>query len=57
MKQETKSVLWDNLKGLGGEEVGATVHDGETHVPLWLIHVNVQQKQPQNCKVIILQLK
>ena len=53
----TKSVLWDNLKGLGGEEVEGAVHYGGTHVPLWLIRVNVWQKQSQYCKVIILQLK
>ena len=23
-----------------------------THVTLWLIHVNVWQKPPQNCKVV-----
>ena len=27
-----------------------------THVNAWLIHVNVWQKPPQYCKVIILQL-
>ena len=27
-----------------------------THVHLWMIHVNVQQKQPQYCKVISLHL-
>ena len=27
-----------------------------THVNPWLIHVNVWQKPPQNCKVISLQL-
>ena len=25
--------------------------DGRTHVPPWLIHVNVRQKPPQYCKV------
>ena len=39
----TTSVLWDNLKGLGGEEVEGAVHDGGTHVPLWLIHVDVRK--------------
>ena len=29
----------------------------ETYVYLWLIHVDVWQKQTQFCKVIILQLK
>ena len=33
------------------------VQDGETHVHLWLIHVNVWHKPPQYCKVIRLQLK
>ena len=28
-----------------------------THVHPWLIHVNAQQKPPQYCKVISLQLK
>ena len=43
----TKSVLWDNPKGWGGEGVGRRVHDGGTHVQPWVIHVNVWQKPPQ----------
>ena len=33
---------------------GGGVQDGGTHVPPWLIHVNVWQKPPQYCKVISL---
>ena len=33
---------------------GGGVRDGGTHVPPWLIHVNVWQKPPQYCKVISL---
>ena len=33
------------------------IEDGETHVHPLLIHVHIWQKQPQCCKVIILQLK
>ena len=47
----SKLVLWDNPEGLGS---GA--EDGGTRVHPWLIHVNVWQKPPQYCKVIILQL-
>ena len=43
----SKSVLWDNPEGWGGEGVGRRVHNGGTHVQLWLIHVNVWQKPPQ----------
>ena len=39
---------------LGG---GREVQEGGTHVYLWLIHVEVQQKPTQYCKAIILQLK
>ena len=49
----SKSVLWDNPEGWGGEGV----QDGETHVHPWLIHVNAWQKPPHNCKGIILPLK
>ena len=58
MKQGTqKPVLWDNTEGWGREGGGTGIQDGGTHVYLWLIHVDVWQKPPQYCKVIILQLK
>ena len=44
-------------QGWSGEEGGMGVQDGGTHMHLWLIHVDVQQKQSQYCKVIIFQLK
>ena len=43
--------------GWGGLWKGGGVEDGRTHVHLWLIHVDVWQKPPQYCKVIILQFK
>ena len=52
----SKPVLWDNPEGGGGEGAGRRGQDGETHVHPWLIHVDVWQKPPQYCKVIILQL-
>ena len=58
MKQGTqKPVLWDNTEGWGWVGGGTGIQDGGTHVYLWLIHVDVWQKPPQYCKVIILQLK
>ena len=53
----SKLVLWNNPQGWGGEGGAKGVQDGGTHVHLWLIHVDVWQKPPQYCKVIILQLK
>ena len=53
----SKSVLWDNPEGWGGEGGGRGVQDGGTNVHPWLIHVDIWQKPPQYCKVIILQLK
>ena len=41
--------------GWGGRWVGA--QDAGTRVHLWLIHIDAQQKPPQYCSVIILQLK
>ena len=38
-------------------EVGGEFRTGGTHGHPWLIHVDVWQKSPQYCKVIILQLK
>ena len=52
-----KLVLWDNPEGGGGEGGGRQVQDGGIQVHSWLIHVDVWQKPPQYCKVIILQLK
>ena len=52
----SKLVLWDNPRDrVGGS--GRGIQDGGTHVYPWLIHVNVWQKPPQYCKVIVLQLK
>ena len=53
----SKPMLWDNLEGWDGDGGGRKVQDGGTHVHLWLIYVDVWQKPPQYCKVIILQLK
>ena len=53
----SKLVLWDNPEGWEGEGVQRRVQDEGTHVHPSLIHVNVWQKLPQCCKVIILQLK
>ena len=53
-----KLVLWDNPEGMRlGREEGGGFRMGGTRVHSRLIHVNVWQKPPQNCKVIILQLK
>ena len=56
MKQGTKPVLWENPEPWGGEGGGWGVQDGVLHVHLWLIHVDVWQKPPQYCKLIIIQL-
>ena len=50
-------VHWDDPEGWDGEGGGRGVWNGETHVPPWLIHVNVWQKPPQYCRVISFQLK
>ena len=53
----SKPVLWDNPEGWGeGKEVGGGFRI-QGHVHPWPIHVDVWQKSPQYCKVIILQLK
>ena len=49
----SKLVLWDNPEGWDGEGV----QNERTHVHPSLIHVNVWQKPPQYCKIIILQLE
>ena len=41
----SKPVLWDNSEAYIGEEGGRGVQDGGTHVYLWLVHVDVWQKQ------------
>ena len=46
----SKPVHWDNPEGWNEE-------GGGRGLDAWLIHVNVWQKPPQYCKVIILQLK
>ena len=33
-------------RGMVGSDMGGAVHDGQTHVYLWLIHVDVWQKPP-----------
>ena len=53
----SNTVLWDNTEGWGGEGRGREAQDWVVHVYPWLIHVNVWQKRPQYCKVVILQLK
>ena len=42
----SKPVHWDNPEGWDGEGSGRGAQDVETHVHLWLIHVNVWQKLP-----------
>ena len=53
----SKSVLWYNPEGCGGEGGGSGVQDGGTHLHPQLIHVDVWQKPSQYCKLIVLQLK
>ena len=50
-------VLWDNPEGWDEERGGRGAQDRGTHVYSWLIPVNVWQKPPEHCIVIILQLK
>ena len=52
----SKLVPWDNPEGWSGEGGGTELQDGGTPVHPWLIHLDVWQKPPQYCKVIILQL-
>ena len=44
-------------RGGMGREVGGMFKWEETHVNLWMIHVDVWQKPMQYCKAFILQLK
>ena len=53
----SKPVLWDHSEWCGGEGGRRRVQDGETHVHPWLIHFDVWQKPPQDCRVISLQSK
>ena len=47
-----------NLEGWNGVAGGREVQEeGDIHIYLWLIHVDVWQKPIQYCKAIILQLK
>ena len=48
-----KVVFSDNPEGWGVEGSGRGVQDGETHVHLWVILVNVWQKPPQYKEIII----
>ena len=51
-------VHWGDPEEWDAEGGGREGQDGEhMYVHPWLIHVNVWQKPPQYCKVIILQLK
>ena len=40
----SKPVHWDNPEEWNVAGSGRWVHDGGTHVHLWLIHVNAWQK-------------
>ena len=55
--QGTQTRLRDNLEGEMGWKVGGRFKREWTYVYLWLIYVDVSQKQTQYCKAIILQLK
>ena len=54
---EVKAGAMGQPRGMGWEGRWEGVSGWGTHVHPWLIHVNVWQKPPQYCKVIILQLK
>ena len=45
----SKPVLWDNPEGWDGEGGGRQIQGGETHVHVWVIHVDVGKKPPQYC--------
>ena len=55
--RELKQGLCNNLEGWDGEADGREVEEGGETVYLWLIHVDVWQKQTKFCKAIILQFK
>ena len=55
--RELKQGLCNNLEGWDGEADGREVEEGGGTVYLWLIHVDVWQKQTKFCKAIILQFK
>ena len=55
--RELKQGLCDRLKGGRGREMGGRPGREGTWVYLWLILVDVWQKNTKLCKVIILQLK
>ena len=44
----SKPLLWDNPEGWGGEEGGREDQDRGKHVHLWLIHVDIWQKNHHN---------
>ena len=46
-KEHPKPVLWDNPEEQGGEGGVGEFKMGGTHVYLWPIHVDVQQKPSQ----------
>ena len=46
----SRLVLWDNPeRDRVGREVGGGLRMGQTHIYLWLIHVDVEQNPPQYC--------
>ena len=49
----SKLVLWDKPEGWGAEGGGWGVQGGGTRVQPWLIYINLWQKPPKYCKVII----
>ena len=53
----SEQVPWDDCEGWNGEGGGEGGSGWGTHIHPWLIHVNVWQKPPQYCKIIILQKK
>ena len=44
----SKLVLWNNPEGSGREGGGRGFHDGGMYVHLWLIHIDVWQKNTTN---------
>ena len=57
MKQDPQSQCTGTLRGMGWGGRWQGVSGWKTHIYLLLIHVNVWQKPPQYCNVIIPQLK
>ena len=53
----SKPAFWDNPEGWGEGGSGWEVQDGGTHVHPRVIPVDVWQKPPQYCKIILFLLK